>query len=873
MGAAQPEILAGRARGVRLADHRERITRLDQLEIARQLWVTPSARTELLDFIGANLVPVAARPTDDCVVLYVDHDLLETLFELVGWNLPDDIDEWVRERCGLDVQPDMSAPLTRRLFADRYGGVGLFGNKGAGRAVIDPELGLYITGIGATPLAHAAPSTFEGYHGRLKVTNAVRRMACSMVLENLVEVPGTRVLAVLIRPSTLGLQGNAVHGWMVRAAIQPRLGHLMETETAARADAAAVLDHCLERSARGSERRRRLAEILGIHATAQAQWTRWRMHHGAQAASNILVGGGPVDLDSTTSQPGTAPIMVDDYTAIYGTSSAVDQYGLEHMARTLEWVTSLKSISELPGADPAWQDDALWARYELPRLYDDAFALELVRALGVPEPFVAAVRERCPEAMRQLAQSWTTLSRLIRPGKRWLLPLPRELSVVDIHAALGALPRWVLVDALSPDELDTRTREALGFRVDGLPETYVERLRHTVRAHSRALARAASTVLSAVMTAGSQRPGDGSDLASLIAQRARFMNEPLTALERDTFSATIEEHTTSDLDATHRDLRRILLSAVGRSRRCVGGLLRQGRHLREASDLVLQRRTVDGWTYRVRCSGQRSVLEISGYLDAANGPVELFLNPRLFAGIDRFATFEAEVVRGEVTFVVPIQTGFAVVVEGTIRRGTQILARLDGYSCVSPYETELEQISACLPDTLDAAVSVEMSPAASHGFFSRYGGAMQDTSLFTPAIGDYLAAEMVFVEQVMRERGLNHLLEIGSGPGRYRQWANERGLHYDGIDFVRDLVHKAEPYGGGPLRSHVHYASADDLDRLFEREALHAADYKTLVLFPFNCFGNIAKNAKVIRHLATLELTAVVSTYQLTEDATNERMR
>lgn len=146
----------------------------------------------------------------------------------------------------------------------------------------------------------------------------------------------------------------------------------------------------------------------------------------------------------------------------------------------------------------------------------------------------------------------------------------------------------------------------------------------------------------------------------------------------------------------------------------------------------------------------------------------------------------------------------------------------------------------------------------------------------TPEVENYLNEEAVALDRLFRALpDRNHLIEVGCGHGRYRPWAAERDLNYDGLDLVAALVdagRKLHVPTRPDLRSKLHIESVEELGRLFEHEGLQGHGNRVITIFPFNCFGNLARPSMVLRALAHTQASALVSTYSTDPETTNLRI-
>ncbi|KYF89469.1 hypothetical protein BE18_52370 [Sorangium cellulosum] len=173
-------------------------------------------------------------------------------------------------------------------------------------------------------------------------------------------------------------------------------------------------------------------------------------------------------------------------------------------------------------------------------------------------------------------------------------------------------------------------------------------------------------------------------------------------------------------------------------------------------------------------------------------------------------------------------------------------------------------MSSMLLDTTDAAVLQ---------FYASNGGArMFVDAHLTPAVRAYLEAE---AQPLRDEPALEHLFEIGCGYGRYLLWALAEGLHYDGLDMVPWLVEmgrsRLRESAPSPLRRKLHVGSAEHLVALWAAEGLAPRRDVTVLFFPFNCFGSLARPERVVRSIAATGARVFLSGFATSAEATRHR--
>jgi len=164
--------------------------------------------------------------------------------------------------------------------------------------------------------------------------------------------------------------------------------------------------------------------------------------------------------------------------------------------------------------------------------------------------------------------------------------------------------------------------------------------------------------------------------------------------------------------------------------------------------------------------------------------------------------------------------------------------------------------------------------ATVHEFYAHRGGArMFSADSLTPPVAAYLRDEMSLLEG---DPDFSHLFEVGCGQGLHLSWATARGLRYDGLDLVawpRDRDHSpADLLTSSPLRCRLHVGSAEDLYALWTAEGLVARRRSIVILFPFNCFGILARPEKTVAQVARTGARLYLSVFSADPEATARRL-
>ncbi|MEW5740697.1 MAG: class I SAM-dependent methyltransferase [Myxococcota bacterium] len=159
-------------------------------------------------------------------------------------------------------------------------------------------------------------------------------------------------------------------------------------------------------------------------------------------------------------------------------------------------------------------------------------------------------------------------------------------------------------------------------------------------------------------------------------------------------------------------------------------------------------------------------------------------------------------------------------------------------------------------------------------FYASGGGdRMFSRAHATPAILDYLEREERYVKEVFRQLSPRHLFEVGCGTGSYLDWAERHRVDYDGVDLVSHLVEAGRKRltGSARTRQKLHVGSCREVAALFDAEGLKERARDVVVLFPFNCFGNVAEPARVVHSLKHAGARVLVSGFVPTDEATGVR--
>jgi hypothetical protein len=164
-----------------------------------------------------------------------------------------------------------------------------------------------------------------------------------------------------------------------------------------------------------------------------------------------------------------------------------------------------------------------------------------------------------------------------------------------------------------------------------------------------------------------------------------------------------------------------------------------------------------------------------------------------------------------------------------------------------------------------------------HFYDAGRGWNMFNAVYLTTALRHFLQQEKIVLGKLVTSQPIGHLLEVGCGHGRFMKWALRRQLHYDGFEIVSWLADLAAMSAGflraeyPPQRCQVHNHSVSEMERAFADIPPPTLNGQVgLVLFPFNCFGNVADREEVVAALARHTGQVLVSGF-LTDGAATEQ--
>lgn len=145
---------------------------------------------------------------------------------------------------------------------------------------------------------------------------------------------------------------------------------------------------------------------------------------------------------------------------------------------------------------------------------------------------------------------------------------------------------------------------------------------------------------------------------------------------------------------------------------------------------------------------------------------------------------------------------------------------------------------------------------------------------YPPSIRDYLRKESAQLAKLCADSTCL-LVEVGCMDGRYLNWAVARNIRYLGIDvvpsYVRSAREKIDSMGLDISRYRVVCASAENIHDIICSCCL--PQDQIMVLFPFNCFGNMDDIRSVVRSISMTNANFLISTYKTDKFASHERFK
>jgi hypothetical protein len=513
----------------------------------------------------------------------------------------------------LPAREDSTGRQTITLYADRYGGDGLGGTLGGGRAGFLPYGNLYLKGVGLTPLFKLSNiDDFPHNHGGVQMNDCLGEAVFGEVNQHLLTQGSTRILAVIDQGEVIVYpNGFTVPiALVVRSGMQLRPGHLLSRQVRRKCSLLEIFKRMTLETGQLVTRSDALApgeipdikatmlRIIDDHARTVAELYRWRMIHGAVTSSNMEMSAAMLDLTSQTSQPRTAPVyfLLEDESF----------FGQEH----IDHATQLREAYEaLVGSIPRQQRRLLNARpfnlvAEMQKAYWQHLQVQLLCAAGLKREMAELIRTKHADIAYRFSNTIARMCELRNPGNvEMARGTVEKVSVLDVFTLLRIFPKKYFADTAAKHTKDIRAALKPVFKGNRF---HVRKKRGVVKALIKEFAIVYRELMETCEAEMKEFYENASGMRASITSRAAFENEPLklyrTELYRE-FDEMIQTYkSTGDVES----FRKAVGERIFASLRKVDALLVQGKSRRmNDGGFELEMQTIDGINYSIKAWDDR----------------------------------------------------------------------------------------------------------------------------------------------------------------------------------------------------------------------------------------------------------------------------
>jgi hypothetical protein len=492
---------------------------------------------------------------------------------------------------------NVQSQKTITMYADRYGGDGVWPGLGAGRAGFLPYGNLYVKGVGLTPLfKHNDPDDFEHSHGAVHFDDCLLEAVFGEVNENLFTRGSARVLAIIdegrnVTPPS----GRKIPVALVaRTGVQLRPAHLLNRHLSrngsrletfikiARATGQLVTRQDNGRVSDVPNVKETMLRIIDDHARTAAEGFRWRMIHGALSSSNMEMSGAMLDLPTQSTQPRTAPIwcLEREYFA----------FGEEHIERAVQLTPAYRALIRNTPRSHRDRFHIKWVNVarEMDKAYSRHLQVQLLRAAGLKTEVAQRIQAERAELAHRFTDLILQMVALKNPGTTHTSRSAVEsVSVLDVFNLLGSLPGKYFTNASAHNTKDILNYLKPVFKGNRF---HVAKKRAAVKALAGEFAQLYRELMTACSDIGGEYYCDLKQMQASIAARAAFENRPLDSLYyykllkdfKETIAvyrstgnaAIISEAIDRRISASMRNVDELL--GQGNSRRMTGGGIELG---------------------------------------------------------------------------------------------------------------------------------------------------------------------------------------------------------------------------------------------------------------------------------------------------------
>jgi hypothetical protein len=502
---------------------------------------------------------------------------------------------------------------TITLYADRYGGDGLGGTLGAGRAGFLPYGNLYLKGIGLTPLFKGGNvDDFPHSHGGVQINDCLGEAVFGEVNQHLLTQGSARILAIIDQGGIIRYPNDFTVpiALVVRSGMQLRPGHLLSKHVRARCSLLEIFKRITSETAQLVMRQGALAHdlipdikatmrrIIDDHARSVAELYRWRMIHGAVTSSNMEMSGAMLDLTSQTSQPRTAPV--------YFLLEDLSFFGNEH----IDHATHLRlAYRALINNIPKEQRSLLNAKpfnmvAEMEKSYRQHLEVQLICATGLKREVAERIRTEHADLAKRFTETIKQMCELKNPGNVEMgRGVVEKVSVLDVFTLLRSFPQKYFAD---PSANYTKELRAALKPIFSGNRFHVRKKRSMVTALIKEFALVYRELMETCASFAEEFYGDASAMSVSITARAAFENKPLklyrTQLYRE-FDEMIQTYkSTGDVESFSEAVGEIISASL----RSVDALLRRGKSRRTFDGrFELEMQAIDGINYSIVAGDDR----------------------------------------------------------------------------------------------------------------------------------------------------------------------------------------------------------------------------------------------------------------------------
>jgi hypothetical protein len=497
---------------------------------------------------------------------------------------------------------------TLTMYADKYGGDGVYPALGAGRAGFLPYGNLYVKGIGLTPLfKHNDPDDLVHAHGEVHLDDCLVEALFGEVNTNLFTKGSARVLAIIDQGRNFTFPNGIVvpTGLLVRAGTQYRPAHLLAKGLEGQGTLLEAFVNIARETGQVSTRRdaatgaevpdikATMLRLIEDHALTSAEQFRWRMVHGALSSSNMEMSGAMLDLATQTTQSRTAPIWVLDYPDSI--------FGREHIERAVQLGPIYRALVKSLSREQRKLFDAksIDLVSEMSRAYTRHLELKLLGATGLKTEVAQRLQTDQPELVHRFTRTVTKMAELRNPGSVDAENHTVErISVFDVFTLLQRLPHKYFAHPAARQARHIRRYLSPIYRGNRF---YIARCKERGEILMTEFEDVYRQLMNACEPLASEHYGDSESMRRSIESRAGFENRPLPFLYRIPLYKELSD-TISTYRATGEAaiLQAAIDNRIADSLRNVDALLSQGQvRRRPRGGVELEMRTINGVNYSI----------------------------------------------------------------------------------------------------------------------------------------------------------------------------------------------------------------------------------------------------------------------------------